>query len=58
MASENSTGGSFRPDAAAEEAALRWAALQRLPTYQRARKALLHGVAGLIIISVLVILKI
>uniref|UniRef100_A0A9I9DX68 ABC transporter domain-containing protein n=1 Tax=Cucumis melo TaxID=3656 RepID=A0A9I9DX68_CUCME len=46
MASENSSVGSFRPDAAAEEDSLRWAALQRLPTYQRARKALLHGVAG------------
>ncbi|TYJ98106.1 ABC transporter G family member 38 [Cucumis melo var. makuwa] len=46
MASENSSVGSFRPDAAAEEDSLRWAALQRLPTYQRARKALLHGVAA------------
>lgn len=29
-----------------DEQALKWAALERLPTYDRARKALLHGVAG------------
>lgn len=29
-----------------DEEALKWAALERLPTYQRARKGLLHGVAG------------
>jgi hypothetical protein len=29
-----------------DEQALKWAALERLPTYDRARKGLLHGVAG------------
>ncbi|KAI4344068.1 hypothetical protein L6164_011342 [Bauhinia variegata] len=29
-----------------EEEALKWAALERLPTYERAHKGLLHGVAG------------
>ncbi|KAJ7956622.1 Pleiotropic drug resistance ABC transporter [Quillaja saponaria] len=29
-----------------DEEALKWAALERLPTYTRARKGLLHGVAG------------
>jgi predicted transcriptional regulator len=29
-----------------DEQALKWAALERLPTYNRARKGLLHGVAG------------
>lgn len=34
---------SFQND---DEQALKWAALERLPTYDRARKGLLHGVAG------------
>ncbi|CAL0305008.1 unnamed protein product [Lupinus luteus] len=29
-----------------EEEALKWAALERLSTYDRARKGLLHGIAG------------
>lgn len=29
-----------------DEEALKWAALERLPTYERARKGLLHGIAG------------
>ncbi|XP_022144931.1 ABC transporter G family member 38 [Momordica charantia] len=47
MALESSSRGShgYRRDDT-EEVALRWAALERLPTYQRARKAILHGVAG------------
>lgn len=30
----------------ADEEALKWAALERLPTYERARKGILHGVTG------------
>lgn len=29
-----------------DEEALKWAALERLPTYERARKGILHGIAG------------
>lgn len=29
-----------------DEQALEWAALEKLPTYERARKGLLHGVTG------------
>ncbi|KAG7023556.1 ABC transporter G family member 39, partial [Cucurbita argyrosperma subsp. argyrosperma] len=45
MGKESSCGDSFRKDDA-QEAALGWDSLQRLPTYQRARIALLHGVTG------------
>ena len=45
MGKESSCGDSFRKDDA-EGAALGWDSLQRLPTYQRARIALLHGVTG------------
>lgn len=29
-----------------DEEALKWAALERLPTYERSRKAILHGTVG------------
>lgn len=29
-----------------DEETLKWAVLERLPTYERARKGLLHGMAG------------
>lgn len=29
-----------------DEEALKWAALERLPTYDRARKGVLHGILG------------
>ena len=29
-----------------EEEALKWAVLERLPTYERARKGVLHGILG------------
>ncbi|XP_023516989.1 ABC transporter G family member 38-like [Cucurbita pepo subsp. pepo] len=45
MGKESSCGDSFRKDDA-QGAALGWDSLQRLPTYQRARIALLHGVTG------------
>ena len=37
------SGDTFQED---DEQALKWAALERLPTYDRARTGLLHGVAG------------
>lgn len=29
-----------------DEVALKWTALERLPTYERARKGILHGITG------------